>query len=181
MATNPSMSGSRAARERSTLARLIELESHGTAFGTKLIHVQDEKAQNTAGGTFTSGAWRTRDLNTVKTNEITGASLASNQITLPAGTYYCEASAPTFRANQMQIRLYDITGSVVLALGTSTYSGSTTEATPVSLIAERFTLSVESVVELQHQCQNTQATNGLGVPANLATEVYASIRIWKVA
>lgn len=27
--------------------------------------VEDQKAQNTAGGTFTSGAWRTRDLNTI--------------------------------------------------------------------------------------------------------------------
>ena len=26
--------------------------------------IADQKTQNTAGGTFTSGAWRTRDLNT---------------------------------------------------------------------------------------------------------------------
>ena len=67
-----------------------------------LLHIRDEKAQNTAGGTFTSGAWRTRDLNTVKTNEITGASLAANQITLPAGTYWVEWSAPAYVVNQNQ-------------------------------------------------------------------------------
>lgn len=51
--------------------------------------------KGTHGGTFTAGAWRTRDLNTVLTNTISGASLSNNQITLPAGKYYVEASAPT--------------------------------------------------------------------------------------
>ena len=31
------------------------------------IQIQDEKPSGTAGGTFTSGAWRTRDLNKLKT------------------------------------------------------------------------------------------------------------------
>ncbi len=42
----------------------------------EIFHVRDEQLQNTAGGTFTSGAWRTRTLNTVKTNTIGGASLS---------------------------------------------------------------------------------------------------------
>ena len=42
------------------------------------LHIQDQKPQGTYGGTFTAGAWRTRDLNTVLTNTITGASLAAN-------------------------------------------------------------------------------------------------------
>lgn len=40
-----------------------------------LLHVQDQKTSGTLGGTFTSGAWRTRDLNTELTNEITGGGL----------------------------------------------------------------------------------------------------------
>ena len=61
----------------------------GVAVGqkTKLLHMRDEKANGTQGGTFTSGSWYTRDLNTVVTNEINGASLSSNQFTLPAGDY----------------------------------------------------------------------------------------------
>ena len=57
-------------------------------FENAFLHVRDEKAANTPGGTFTASAWQKRDLNTVKTNQISGASLASNQITLPAGTYH---------------------------------------------------------------------------------------------
>lgn len=33
-----------------------------------IVILQDQKAQNTDGGTFTSGAWRTRDLNTKVTD-----------------------------------------------------------------------------------------------------------------
>ena len=53
------------------------------AFEKQLLHVRDEKANGTAGGTNIAGV-NIRDLNTIKTNEITGASVSSNQITLPA-------------------------------------------------------------------------------------------------
>ncbi len=33
------------------------------------------------------GGWHTRNLNTVRENTTAGASIASNQITIPAGTY----------------------------------------------------------------------------------------------
>ena len=79
------------------------------------------KEQGTQGGAFTAGAWQTRDLNTVLTNTITGASLTANQITLPAGKYYVEASAPcTGRANLEIVhvtRLHNITDTDVLLEG----------------------------------------------------------------
>jgi len=62
-----------------------------------LLHVIEEQAAGTNGhndGNFVSGAYRTRVLNKVLTNEISGASVASNQITLPAGTYFIEAQSP---------------------------------------------------------------------------------------
>ena len=44
------------------------IANSGTATGMGLFSsyaiIADQKAQNTAGGTFTSGAWRTRDLQT---------------------------------------------------------------------------------------------------------------------
>ena len=66
-------------------------------FSDNLIHVRDEKSANTAGGTFTGAAWRTRDLNTVPTNQISGASVSSNRITLPAGDYFAMGWAPAYR------------------------------------------------------------------------------------
>jgi hypothetical protein len=64
----------------------------GGKFESQLLHVRDEKTL-ADGGTSTS-SYTKRDLNTVVTNEIAGASLSSNQITLPSGTYYINASAP---------------------------------------------------------------------------------------
>ena len=44
----------------------ITAAANGTSgAGESRAYVEDQKAQNTAGGTFTSGAWRTRDLNTI--------------------------------------------------------------------------------------------------------------------
>lgn len=164
-------------------ARVVILAAGGTTGGGgsgPSLLVQDEKAQNTAGGTFTSGDWRTRTLNTVKVNEITGASLASNQVTLPAGTYDAVWSAPCFSTGNMrhQTRLYNVTDAEVIAPGSS--QGTFTSATTRSMGDARFTLAASKVIELQHRCQTTQSNNGFGVESNFGTEVYAILRIRKV-
>ncbi len=60
------------------------------SLGDQMVVVVDEKAANTSGGTFTSGAWQTRTLNTLTVNDDGIASLSDDQITLPAGTYEIE-------------------------------------------------------------------------------------------
>jgi hypothetical protein len=50
------------------------------------ILIRDEKAQNTAGGTFTSGAWQTRTLNTKTNDAATRASITKLAFT-SGGTY----------------------------------------------------------------------------------------------
>lgn len=185
MATNPSMSGSKAARERSILARLRELQTSidavsGGAFGGALLHVQDEKSSGTNGGTFTQDAYRTRDLNQVKTNEITGASLSSNKITLPTGTYYIEASAPGRAVSRHKAKLYDTTNSIDLVIGTSAYNF-TSQIQTISLVEGRFTLSDAAVLELQHRCSSTLATTGFGVGSSFGeVEIYTVVKIWRV-
>jgi len=69
-------------------ATALEFAAVSDNFSTQLFHVRDEKSNGVAGGNFTNGAWQTRTLNTSMTNEISGASLSSNQITLPSGTYF---------------------------------------------------------------------------------------------
>ena len=68
------------------------------------LHLQDQKTSGTEGGNFTSGAWNTRTLNTEVTDTI-GSTLSSNQFTLPAGTYYIEASAPAYSVGRHLSRL----------------------------------------------------------------------------
>lgn len=144
----------------------------------QVLIASDVKAANTAGGTFTNGAWRTRDLNTVDANTITGASIATNQITLPAGTYTVRADAPAYTVERHQTRIYNVTDAAQIALGASAYSPTGVMVT--SSVIGRFTIAGTKVLELQHLCQTTQATNGLGLAANLGTsEIYSQITITK--
>ncbi len=144
------------------------------------LYVRDEKAANTEGGTFTSGADRTRTLNTVVTNTIPGASLGSNQITLPIGKYQVRATAPAWVVFAHRAWLYDTTGAATLILGTS--ESSQTSVISRSFVFGQFTLSVQSVLELRHKCNTTRATEGFGkaVNFNSENEVYATVEIWKV-
>jgi hypothetical protein len=172
-------------------ARVVVLASGGSGGGggggttLSLLHVRDEKTAGTNGGAFTSGDWRTRDLNAVLTNEITGASLDSNQVTLPAGTYYIEAEAPSSVATEggpvSKARLRDITNSVTLLVGTTyrqnanaTGAGSATE----SRIRGYFTLADTATIELQHR---TTVTHVYGVASDFGeVEVYSDLRAWRL-
>lgn len=144
------------------------------------IVVEDHKASGTNGGASTATTWVTRVLNTVVENTITGASLASNIITLPAGEYRLdEAIAPAYAVGGHQCRLWNNDGSVALVLGTSEYSGGSTVST--SRAVGRFTLTAETDVLLQHWCATTKVTDGLGVAASSgAGEVYSRVVITRL-
>ena len=159
------------------------IKSSAGAYESQLLHVRDEKASGTQGGTATAGTQHVRDLNTVKTNEITGASLSSNQITLPAGTYFVSARAPAFMVNNHKIFLYNTTDTSNALIGSSNYSDTTYQSSCDSTLLGRFTISAQKVFELKHDVDQTRSSNGLGVGVGLAgaVEVYAEVLIWKVA
>lgn len=145
------------------------------------ILVIDTKAANTAGGGFTSGSWQTRTLNSLVTDETGSASLGSNQLTLPAGTYYVRAMAQAYGVDGNIIRIYDTTGTAVLAQGITAWAWSTATNVATAMLEGKFTLGTPSALELQHNCATTQATNGFGLPANIGeAEVYAMVQFWKV-
>jgi hypothetical protein len=162
------------------LATALEFAAiSGSVFGTALLHVRDEKSSGTAGGTATSGSFDTRTLNTVVTNEISGASLTSNQIILPTGTYYIHASAPAYNVNSSRIKLRNITDSSDTIIGSTENA---TTSTVHSFAIGRFTIAAQKTFELQHRVQSSNNTEGLGVLSNFSvTEVYADVQIWKVA
>ena len=154
----------------------------GSGGAPPVIHVQDQKASGIAGGSSVVGQ-QTRTLNTVVTNTISGASLASNQITLPAGTYEVWASAPGNRTGNHKIKLHDILGSDV-AIGTSQFSNSAGgyAQTTSTILGHTFTISTTTTFELLQYTQTARATIGLGVATSSGDiEVYADVRIVKVA
>ena len=147
----------------------------------QVLHVRDEKTSGTPGGTFTNGAWRTRTLNTVVKNNITGASMASDQITLPVGTYRVEAYAPAWSVYAHTAKLRNITDSTDEIIGTPCHDGEG-GITLVSRVIGILTVTGSSkVFELQHRCVNTEATSGLGKDAGLGVvEVYSEVIITKL-
>jgi len=131
----------------------------GTLAVTSFMVVSYQVGSTTDGGTATGGSFQTRPLNTVNYNGITGASLASNRVTLPAGNYLVNACASAFIVNQFRLRLRNITASSDLVLGVLT------EAAGIENngnLLGQFTLSSTSDVELQMYCQTTRGGDGMG-------------------
>lgn len=147
-----------------------------------ILRVREEQAANTAGGGFTSGSWAKRGLNTVALNEITGASMASSVITLPAGVYNVEAYAAGFAVLAHKIRLRQTSGTPAdLLIGSSENNAVASQVQTRSTISGRITLAGSTTIELQHQCTATKTVNGLGVPTNVGVvEVYAEACFVKV-
>ncbi len=142
--------------------------------------LRDEKMSGTQGGTFTSGAWRTRDLNTKVVDEI-GITLAANQFTLPAGTYRFSAACPAHDVYRQQGRLRNITDNKTILDGESSFTSAVDAILGASRLEGQFTIAAPKTFELQHQCQTTKPTQGFGIAVNFDVEVYAWIRLEKVA
>lgn len=152
-----------------------------TVDSVSVARITDSKASGTSGGTFTSGAWRTRDLNTIEDDPDSIVTLASNQFTLGAGTYLIQWSAPAIKAGSHKTQLWDVTGSTDLAKGTSEYTASADSIQTHSFGFDIVTLTASNTFEIQHRTAITHATNGFGVPSSMAAEKYAMVTIFKLS
>ena len=159
------------------------LANSGTATGFGLFSsyaiIADQKAQNTDGGTATSGAWRERDLQTEIADPDGIVSISSNQFTLGAGSYLIRWSAEADMVSEHQTRLYDVTGTAEVEVGAS--SKVWTTATTSSTGAARVSPSSSNVYSIEHQVETTSATIGWGTAANFGVEQYTTVEIFKEA
>lgn len=145
------------------------------------INVQHAVAQNTAGGTFTSGSWQTRPLNTIVTDTFNLANVSNNQVTLPGGTYYVQFAGVGHQVDRMQGRIQNITDGSTLVLGMNIFSGVTGTQEVHAIGSGRFQLTSMSVLEFQQRSQTTRATDGFGTPNNWGVEVFAVVEFWKLS
>jgi hypothetical protein len=143
-------------------------------------YIKDVKSSGTTGGTFTSGAWQTRDLNTVSgDSEI--VSLSTNQFTLQPGKYEIEASAPAFRTDYHTAKIFNISTSLDGAIGTAEYSQSTTGGQTRSHIYYQVTITSSNIFEIRHRCSLTSGTTGFGLTGSFGVDtVYTQVKITKV-
>jgi len=148
----------------------------------QFLHVRDEKASGTHGGGSTAGSYLVRSLGTVVTNTIPGASLASNKITLPAGTYELAATAPGFGCGGFKSKIFNVTAAADLLIGSFGVAEATYQTADKSHVSGRFTLGVTSDIDLRMRCNVSRATNGLGyAPGYGDAEIYSEVRIWKIS
>ena len=146
---------------------------------TDVAIFNETQASGTNGGTATSGSFVKRTLNTTIVNGITGCSIASSVITLPAGTYVVQGFGTVFDVTTYKSRLRNTTDSTTAIQGTSGFCSSSNYG--YAAVIGRFVITASKNFELQTQVGQTVATNGYGAGTAMGDEVYSTIIITKVA
>jgi hypothetical protein len=154
----------------------------GGAFASYAI-LADQKTSGSAAGTFTSGAWQTRDLQTEIYDGI-GISIATNAFTLPAGDYLIKWYAPAYKVSGHQSRLYDVTGTAEIEVGGAGYTPAPVihaggNVLDWSLGAARVSPSGANAYRIEHRCGVTFATDGFGVRNSWGVEQFTLVEVFK--
>lgn len=147
------------------------------------VKVSEIETSGTNGGMNVVNTWTTRILNTVDNDSAGISSLASNHLTLPAGTYIVYIQSPFWKTSGTQIRLFNITTSASLILGMNAFfinnAASNDQTLPALLIGE-FTLISTSALAIQYYA-TTADSNGLGFANSIGVEVYTVAQFTKVS
>ena len=161
-------------------------------FLNKMLHAHGYTGGGASEGGFTSGSWVTRLINNISINgcfnNISGASLAGNTITLPIGTYFINASAPAHGVDSHAIQFIKTTGSGTASpstlTGTSEFAAHS--GTPSSYGQSRsfaqgmITTSVDTCgFEVQHWSTTTNNSDGLGNtgPIGAVNNIFTQVTI----
>ena len=157
----------------------------------QLMIVREQHASGTTGTSGSGNAWTAYNINTEHYSEISGASLASGQITLPAGTYqvsgYCQAANASFGSNtaRYKCRMYNVTDAATEIVGASgtvpTYGGNELVHGDNLPISGVFTITDTKIFELQAWFNGggggrLYITAGAGID-----EIYTELSIRKIA
>jgi hypothetical protein len=142
--------------------------------------VMDVKTAGTSGGSFTNGAWRTRDLNTLRADHAGIVTISANQFTLQPGTYFLTAVAMAFNVSTHKLKLRNITDSTDDAIGM--VSEAQSNVNNPTRLDYKFTIGSVKTYELQHRCEVTVVSNGFGDQAGAVgeEELYTVIIIRKL-
>ena len=122
--------------------------------------VTDKKSTNTDGGSFSSGAWRQRDLNEVefKFGNVGTVGLSGNQITPTEGWYLIMWSAPAIRVGHHNSRIYTSWGGIQYGTcGRTPTSGYHNESR--SHGCARFWFNGSQTFGVQHKCDTGQSSS----------------------
>ena len=152
---------------------------------SEIAWLYDVKSTGTDGGSFSNGAWQTRDLNTLVSGpNVTWISRSGNQFSLlEVGTYEIYASAPARAVESHKAKLRNITDSTDDLVGTSEIATSASAGANRSITQGQIVIaSAPKTFEIQHRCQTTAATLGFGASAGFSVEEkYTIVKLQKIA
>lgn len=142
-----------------------------------VMMIEEQRSSGAGPRALTKNNWSRRPINTVTVNQISGASLTNEQITLPAGTYRVSFLGTGSSAGHHRTRLQNITGTATLGIGNSADSraaGPGNDTANPSMGIARFTLAVESILEVQtYWAQSIAGTGYMGdAEENLSGDVH---------
>ena len=146
------------------------------------IRINGEEGSGVHGGTNTAGVWSTRTLNSVADNQDSlSISLSASLITLPAGTYACQATAVASGVNAHKIRLRNATSGLTLIHGTNAWTA-TASVDTYSTCRGLFTVAASQQIGIDHWTGAAVTSTGLGhaTSATGSVEVYAVAEFWKL-
>jgi hypothetical protein len=144
-----------------------------------VFSIRDEKSVNVAAQYLPANTWTHHNLQTTDVNTLTGASLAANVITLPAGTFDVYASTQSYRGNGSKARLYDITNSATLLASTSNASHSSFYSGVTEQIIGRITVASGGITCRLEQNVTTASYAGINVNKT-EPEIYSYVKFTEV-
>lgn len=155
-----------------------------TGFSGEIYWVRDEKSSGTNGGSSATGAWQTRDVNTLTNVGGTNVTLpGSNQITLQAGRWSLDVTCPAYRTCGTKLRLNNISDATIDSLGISSFANDIPTADQINANMHAvLNLGAAKTFEIQQWTDTAQSSDGLGRATGIigTAEVYASALITKL-
>ena len=112
-------------------------------------------------GAYTTGDWRTRDIDTEISDEDNIVTISSNQFTLQAGNYFIRFACSMYHINKHATRLQNITDSTTAGIGEPN-SSYTYSATLMTTGTCRVSIDSAKVFEVQGYPSTTKDSNGMG-------------------
>jgi hypothetical protein len=147
-----------------------------------VLIVEDRKSSGTHGGASSAGAYNDRTLNTVVLNTISGASLSSNQITLPSGKYLVWARCPGVAVDNHYCEIAN-TSNTPQINGANAMTGYFVETTCSDApLAGSLNINSSTAYKLRHYTQRAVTSFGLGNAVNKSGrgEVYSQVVVIRI-
>tara|TARA_R100000353_G_scaffold397_1_gene511 strand:+ start:7972 stop:9477 length:1506 start_codon:yes stop_codon:yes gene_type:complete len=161
----------------------IEEEIRGVALGTSVCVLREKLSHAANAGTFTSGADRTRVLNTEEHDGDGFCSLdtSTGEFTLPAGNYLIYFAATAFDVNNHRAKIVTDGGTDVI-FGNNVRCAQGDATQNVSVGFGYVSNASSEGYFLKHRCQTTKSSTGFGQDADFGTEeeFYATVVIFRM-